>query len=105
MRRVSALCLLLLIATGGLFAARQAPEVSAEAVAAAIPKLAVFDLATRTEASRTVRRASAAIAVPALTKAALEHTDSYVRYRALVLLAGFGDASAASTMRQVMTDR
>jgi HEAT repeat protein len=74
-------------------------------VAAAIDKLGAFDLTVRTEAARTVRRAAVGVAVPALTRAAREHADGYVRYRALVLLAGFGDTSAADTMRLVMTDR
>src|SRR5690349_74880 len=82
-------------------AAQNAP-VSAAELTAAIDKLGSFDLPVRTEASRTVRRAPADVAVPALTRAALEHKEGYVRYRALVLLAGYGEASAASTMRQVM---
>ena len=94
-------------------AARPAPQnsdapdvaVSAADVAAAIDKLGSFDLPVRTEASRTVRRAAVEVAVPALTRAAREHRDGYVRYRALVLLAGFGEASTADVMRQLMTDR
>jgi HEAT repeat protein len=43
--------------------------------------------------------------VPALARAARQHADGYVRYRALVLLAGFGDTSAAEVMREVMADR
>jgi HEAT repeat protein len=80
-------------------------EPSPAELAAAIDKLGSFDLTTRTAASRVVRRASANAAVPALARAAREHADSYVRYRALVLLAGFGEASAADTMRLVMTDK
>ena len=51
-----------------------------------------------------MRRAPAGLAVPALTRAAREHADGYVRYRALVLLAGFGDSSAAQVMRDLMAD-
>jgi HEAT repeats/PBS lyase HEAT-like repeat len=105
MRRALDVCVVLLLCGGGLVAAPQTSEVSADAIAAAMPKLGSFDLPVRTDASRTVRRATAAVAVPALTKAALEHTDGYVRYRALVLLAGFGEAPALSTMKQVMADR
>jgi HEAT repeat protein len=104
-RALNASIVLLLCAGGFLAASPQTSEVPAAAVAAAVPKLGSFDLAVRTEASRTVRRATAAVAVPALTAAALEHTDGYVRYRALVLLAGFGGPSASTTMRQVLTDR
>ena len=59
---------------------------------------------TRTEAARTVRRAPAAEVVPALAAAAVSHKDGYVRYRALVLLAGYGDASAGLTMRKLLAD-
>ena len=104
MRRVFGLCLVLLLCAGGM-GARQAADVSADALAAAIPRLSSFDRAVRTDASRTVRRAPAPLAVPALTRAALDHADGYVRYRALVLLAGFGEASASAAMRQVIGDR
>jgi HEAT repeat protein len=80
------------------------PAVSAAQLSDAIDKLGAFDLHARVEASRTVRRAPAGLAVPALTRAAREHTDGYVRYRALVLLAGFGDSSAAQVMRDLMAD-
>jgi HEAT repeat protein len=70
----------------------------------AIDQLVSFDFATRTEAARTVRRTAAAEAVPALASAALTHKDGYVRYRALVLLAGYGDASAGATMRKLLAD-
>src|SRR5262245_26020175 len=80
------------------------PPTAAE-VNAAIDKLGSFDLSTRTTASRTVRRGAPDAAVPALARAARQHTDGYVRYRALVLLAGFGDTPAAETMRGVLTDK
>lgn len=79
--------------------------VTAAEVSAAIDRLGSFDLGTRTAASRTVRRAPADVSVPALAAAARQHTDGYVRYRALVLLAGFGDAPAAEVMRNVMPDK
>ena len=89
---------------GGADAPIDREPVSAVQLSAAIDKLGAFDLATRVDASRTVRRATPALAVPALTQAARAHKDGYVRYRALVLLAGFGDASAASVMRDVIAD-
>ncbi len=73
-------------------------------LATAIDQLVSFDFATRTEAARIVRRTPAAEAVPALAAAARDHKDGYVRYRALVLLAGYGDASAGSTMRMLIED-
>ncbi len=71
---------------------------------AAIDRLVSFDYRDRTDAARTIRRAQASEAVPALRTAARSHHDSYVRYKALVLLAGFGDASAAETMKALVAD-
>lgn len=70
----------------------------------AIDNLVSFDFATRTEAARLIRRAAAGEVVPALAAAAVAHNDGYVRYRALVLLAGYGDASAGPTMRKLLAD-
>ena len=67
---------------------------------AAIDKLGDLDYATRTAASRTVRRTPAAQAVPALLQAVAEHADGYVRYRALVLLTGFNDPRTKDAMRE-----
>jgi HEAT repeat protein len=92
------------VSTIGTQGAAQAPAVSASDVTAAIDKLGSFDLPARVEASRTIRRASSAVAVPLLTEAARRHADGYVRYRALVLLAGFADGAAASLMRDLMAD-
>ena len=74
-------------------------------LAAAIDSLGAFDFPTRVAASRTVRRAAAAEAVPALTAAVKAHKDSYVRYRALVLLAGFDDKGTPDLMVSIMGDR
>lgn len=67
---------------------------------AAIDKLGDLDYDTRTAASRTVRRTEASQAVPALVQAVAEHADGYVRYRALVLLTGFGDPRTKGAMRE-----
>jgi len=97
----------LVLLTVGLTAvglpAQQAPA-QPMTLKAAIDQLVSFDFPTRTEAARVVRRTPAAEAVPALAAAARLHTDGYVRYRALVLLAGFGEASATSTMRMLLAD-
>lgn len=79
--------------------------VSADQINAAIDKLAVFDFPVRTAAARTVRRAPAAIAVPALARAARGHRDEYVRYRALVILAGIGDNAVRDVVADVLADR
>lgn len=81
------------------------PVPTAAELTAAINTLGAFDFSARMTASRTVRRAPGAMAVPALTAAVKQHKDSYVQYRALVLLAGFGDASTPDVMRASMADR
>jgi HEAT repeat protein len=72
-------------------------------LAAAIDKLGDLDYATRTTASRTVRRTAAPQAVTALLRAAAEHADGYVRYRALVLLTGFNDPRTRDAMREALS--
>src|SRR5947207_8299003 len=63
-----------------------APQpVPAAQLLAAIDKLGDLDYDTRSNAARLVRRTPAAQAVPALIAALAQHTDGYVRYRALVL--------------------
>ena len=97
----SLLCVLVL--SGGAARAQEpaAPQaVSAAQLKAAIDKLGDLDYATRTNASRVVRRTAAAQAVPALLQAVAEHADGYVRYRALVLLTGFNDPRTKDAMRQ-----
>jgi HEAT repeat protein len=85
--------------------AQQLPPPSAGDLAKAIDTLGSFDAATRTESARLVRRTPADVAANALTAAARSHKDEYVRYRALVLLAGLGDAAAADLMRAALADR
>ncbi len=78
-----------------------APQaVSAAQLQAAISKLGDLDYATRTNASRAVRRTANAQAVPALLQAVAEQADGYVRYRALVLLTGFNDPRTKDSMRE-----
>jgi len=78
---------------------------SPQALTAAIDKLGSLDFPIRMQASRTVRRTSAAQAVPALIKAVQSHADGYVRYRALVLLSGFGDPRVHDVMASVLDDK
>ena len=78
-----------------------APQsVSPAQLQAAIAKLGDLDYATRTTASKTVRRTASAQAVPALLQAVSEQADGYVRYRALVLLTGFNDPRTIDAMRE-----
>jgi HEAT repeat protein len=74
--------------------------VSPAQLQAAIGKLGDLDYATRTNASRTVRRTAAAQAVPALMQAVSDQADGYVRYRALILLTGFNDLRTKDAMRE-----
>src|SRR5579862_8635906 len=98
------ICCLVGVLSGAVAAAAQEPSapraVSPAQLKAAIDKLGDLDYDTRTAASRTVRRVPAAQAVPALSQAVAEHTDGYVRYRALVLLTGFNDPRTRDAMRE-----
>ena len=103
-RHAVSLCVLcsFLCAVGS--AAAQEPatpqSVSPAQLQAAISKLGDLDYATRTTASRTVRRTASAQAVPALLQAVSEQADGYVRYRALVLLTGFNDPRTIDAIRE-----
>ena len=77
-----------------------APQsIPADQIKAAIDKLGDLDYATRTNASRAIRRAAVSAVVPALLQALDEHPDGYVRYRALVLLTGFNEPRTKDAMR------
>jgi HEAT repeat protein len=78
--------------------------VPATTLAGAIDQLGTIDFGVRTKASRLVRRTAAAQAVPALVQAATKHKDGYVRFRALVLLAGFGDPQVKGIMASAIDD-
>jgi HEAT repeat protein len=81
----------------------QPQAVSPTQLQAAINKLGDLDYATRTNASRVIRRTPATQAVPALLQTVSEHTDGYVRYRALVLLTGFNDPRTKDAMRESLS--
>jgi len=80
---------------------RETP-VTPQQMKAAIDRLGTVDYAVRSAAARTVRRAPVATAVPALLDAVAGHTDSYVRFRALVLLSGFNDSRTHDVMAGVL---
>jgi HEAT repeat protein len=77
--------------------------VTPEQLKTAIDRLGNVDYAVRAPASRTVRRAPGAMAVPALLDAVVAHKDGYVRFRALVLLSGFNDPRTRDVMAGVLT--
>ncbi|HWB29936.1 MAG TPA: HEAT repeat domain-containing protein [Vicinamibacterales bacterium] len=78
----------------------------AAAIRTAISQLGSFDFATRTNAARVVRRAPAAIAVPALREAVTRtDRDEYVRFKAFVLLSQIDPAVTAQIAQQVLPDR
>ena len=86
-------------------AADSQPPVTAEQVRSAIDRLGDLDFPIRSTAARTVRRADPAIAVPALLTAVKQHTDQYVRFRALVILSGFNDPRTRDVMVAAASDK
>jgi HEAT repeat protein len=77
--------------------------VTPEKLKQSIDQLGMIDYAARTAAARTIRRVPATAAVPALLEAVAGHSDSYVRFRALVLLSGFNDSRIREVMSQALT--
>jgi HEAT repeat protein len=73
-----------------------------EDVDKAINDLGAFDYDQRMAAARVVRRAPGTVALPALVDAAAGHADSFVRYRALVLLSGYDDPRVPDQMEQAL---
>ena len=71
----------------------------------AIDLLGSVDFPIRMDAARTVRRADAAMAVPALIEAVSSHADGYVRFKALVVLSGFNDPRIADVMLKSLDER
>ncbi|HEX2444214.1 MAG TPA: HEAT repeat domain-containing protein [Vicinamibacterales bacterium] len=82
----------------------KAEAVSMQQVKAAVDRLGDLDFSSRMKAAQTVRRAPAAIASPALVEAVSSHTDGYVRFKALVLLAGLNDPRAKPLMLDALRD-
>jgi HEAT repeats len=85
-------------------AASAAAKAAPKTLAASIEDLGKLDYAVRTAASAAVRRAAAEQAVPALMTAVTSHADGYVRFRALVLLAGIGDPRTRDVMIPAIDD-
>ena len=82
----------LAIALGALVAGPGVAQTTPEQLRPTLDLLGDFDYAVRMEASRTVRRAPPEVAVPLLVETVSQHPDSYVQFRAIVLLDGFSDA-------------
>ena len=102
------------MAASGPVASAQAPragespaaeKVSPAQVKSAIDLLGSLEFPVRMNAGRTVRRAESSVAVPALLEAVATHKDSYVRFKALVVLSGFNDPRIGDTMVKVLDDR
>jgi HEAT repeat protein len=106
MTRIAVLVLAAAIA-GGAPAAQQptAPAPASAPLETAVADLGSFEFSVRTEAARRLRRAPADQAIPVLAAAARGHRDEYARYRALVLLSGFGGPAAGAAMRELRGDR
>ena len=89
---------------GGMSAAAQPAPVGERDLTAAIDQLSDFDYDVRTRASNLVRRTPEEQARLALAAAVSGHADEYVRFRALVLLVGFGGAVARQAVLGVLVD-
>ena len=93
----------LCIGAGAAFAQERGPvSATPQQIQEAIGKLGDFDYPTRMAAARTIRRAPAAQAVPALLQAVREHGDGFIRFRALALLTGFSDPRTVDVMEEAM---
>ena len=75
------------------------------AIQTAIDNLGSFDYPTRREAARVLRHGNPTKVHPALTAAAYNHTDQYVRYRALVLVTGFGEKEVTGPVHDLIADK
>lgn len=74
-------------------------------LAAQVAKLGDFDYDIRTKAAQAVRRAPASDAGPALVAAITTSLDSYVRFKAFVLLTGLLDPRLEDFARAALTDK
>lgn len=98
---------ILVLAVASAALAPQEPKaeaISAGHVRSAIDHLSDLDYSSRMKAAQTVRRAPPSVASPALIEAVSSHADGYVRFKALVLLAGFNDPRAKSLMLAALKD-
>ena len=101
----AAICGALLSCLTAAHAQSAREDVTPEQLRSAIDTLGAFEFPRRMAAARTVRRAAATTAVPALLRAVSTHSDEYVRFRALVILSGFNDPRTRDVMLKALTDR
>ena len=85
-------------------AQRETP-LTPEQIKDAIDQLGRIDYGIRMSSARRLRRAPAAVVVPALIDAAEHHPDGYSRFRALVLLSGFNDPRTHDVMARMLADK
>jgi HEAT repeat protein len=101
--RLFAMSFLVICCSLPAFAQERGPvPATPQQIQEAIARLGDFDYPTRMAAARTIRRAPAAQAVPALLDAVREHADGFIRYRALTLLTGFTDPRTLDVMEEAM---
>ena len=101
---VLSVALIMGVVTAGA-AAAQPVAVSERDLTTAVDQLGDFDYAIRTKASGVVRRAPEEQARAVLAAAVTAHEDEYVRFRALVLLVGFGGAVAREAVLEALADQ
>jgi HEAT repeat protein len=94
--------LVVALASSVLAQERGPTPASPDQIRAAIDKLGDLDYPTRMAAGRTIRRAPAAQAVPALLQAFNEHADGFIRFKALTMLTGFNDPRTLDAMESAM---
>ena len=82
--------------------AGQALAQAPSGLARTIAELGDFDFTVRTEASRRIRRLDREVAAPLLVEAAHAHEDSYVQFRAAVLLSGMGGPRSRAFFREAL---
>lgn len=93
------------VVASGQSATAQAPIAQATGIAGQVALLGDFDHGKRMAAAQAVRRAPAAESGPALAAAITTSTDSYVRFRAFVLLTGLLDPRLEDFARAALTDK
>ena len=90
------------VALVGSSMAQVSGDITSSELSEILSNLGDFDYDVRSEASRTVRRLAADTIVAPLVTAANSHEDSYVQYRAAVLLYSFGVAEVGAFFRSAL---
>ena len=90
------------VVAGGLLPRAPLRAQTPPELARAISALGDFSYQARAEASRVIRRTDAAVVVPALLEAARTHPDSYVQFRAAVILSGYPGPRVDAYFREAL---